>query len=181
MKRVLINTLLLAVAAGCSGEAPAEPAPDAEVAATSLPAKTSVAADKGSAALGPPAPRPAEDSEQFATVRRYTAMFYRGELEQLFENFSDEMREVVPREQLSAIHEHAVTNFGQETSVIAEDSAVKNDYRGFVRWARFDKTDAIIEIQWILRPNDEIAGFFIRPAQKEIRGEAGPEIEPQPQ
>jgi hypothetical protein len=62
--------------------------------------------------------------------------------------------------------------------VIAEDSQVKNDYRGFVRWARFDKTDAIIEIQWILRPNDEIAGFYIRPAQKEIRGEASPVLQP---
>ena len=62
--------------------------------------------------------------------------------------------------------------------MIGEDSAVKKDYRGFVRWAQFDKTDQVIEIQWILRPNDEIAGFFIRPAQKELRGEGSPALQP---
>jgi hypothetical protein len=170
--------MLLAVVAGCSGEAPAGPNPAAEASAASLPAKTSVAADGVSRSLDQPAPRPPVDPEKFATVRRYTDMFYRGELDLLFENFSDEMREVVPRDQLSAVHEHAVTNFGKETRVIAEDSAVKNDYRGFVRWAQFDKTDEVIEIQWILRPNDEIAGFFIRPAQKEPRGEGNPSPQP---
>jgi hypothetical protein len=178
MKRILAIAMLLAVAAGCSGEAPAESAPAAEHSATSLPAKTSVAEERTSQSLDLPAPRPAVDPEEFATVRRYTAMFYRGELDLLFESFSEEMREVLPMEQLSALHEHAITNFGTETRVIAEDSQVKNDYRGFVRWARFDKTDAIIEIQWILRPNDEIAGFYIRPAQKEIRGEASPVLQP---
>lgn len=178
MNRILASAMLLAVVAGCSGEAPADPTPTAEGSATSLPAKTSVAADGVSGSLDLPAPRPPVDPEKFATVRRYTAMFYRGELDPLFERFSDEMKNVVPRDQLSAMHEHAVTNFGQETRVIAEDSAVKNDYRGFVRWAQFDKTDEVIEIQWILRPDDDIAGFFIRPAQKEPGGEGNPSLQP---
>lgn len=178
MKRILANAMLLAVVAGCSGEAPADPTPAAEGAATSLPAKTSVDSDGVSRSLDRPAPRPPVDPEKFATVRRYTAMFYGGELDRLFERFSDEMKEVVPRDQLSAIYEHTVTDFGKETHVIAEDSAVKKDYRGFVRWAQFDKTDQVIEIQWILRPNDEIAGFFIRPAQREPRGEDDPSPQP---
>jgi hypothetical protein len=178
VKRFLANALLLAVVAGCSGEAPAEPTPAAEGSATSIPAETPVAADEVSRSPGQPAPRPPVDPEAFAAVHRYTAMFYRGELDALFESFSDEMQGIVPREQLSAVHEHAVTNFGKEIRVIAEDSAVKNDYRGFVRWAQFDKTDQVIEIQWILRPNDEIAGFFIRPAQKERRGEGDPSVQP---
>jgi hypothetical protein len=41
-----------------------------------------------------------------------------------------------------------------------------------VRWARFDKTEEIMEIQWLLNPADEIAGFYIRPAQRKLEAEA---------
>jgi hypothetical protein len=85
---------------------------------------------------------------------------------------------VVPLERLTLMHEHAIETFGREIGVIAEDSSTKGEYRGFVRWARFDKTDEVIELQWILRANDEVAGFFIRPAARE--GEGAPSNPPQP-
>jgi hypothetical protein len=155
--------LLLAVLTGCSGE-PSE----AEAAVPD-------AAESPSAA---PPPGPASDPADLATVRRYTEMFYRGELDSLFEKFSDEMKEVIPRERLAALHERAVTEFGSETRVIGEDSQTKGDYRAFVRWARFDGTEDVIEIQWILRPDDEIAGFYIRPARKRVRGEGDGALQP---
>ena len=70
-----------------------------------------------------------------------------------------------------------VENFGQEIGVIAEDSSTRGEFRGFVRWARFDETDEVIELQWILRANDEVAGFFIRPA---ARKESGRDSNPTP-
>jgi hypothetical protein len=56
-------------------------------------------------------------------------------------------------------------NLGEEVEVVGEDSQTRDDYRGFVRWARFSKHDGLIEIRWILRDDDTIAGFQIREAQ----------------
>ena len=61
--------------------------------------------------------------------------------------------------------------FTEEVEVVAEDAAVRGEYRGFVRWARFDKHDGLIEVQWILRPDDTIAGLFVRPAKPKDEGE----------
>ena len=80
--------------------------------------------------------------------------------------------------QVSLLHAHVRKNFGKETSVIGEETQTKGDRRGFVRWARFDKTDEIIEIQWILRPDDAVAGFFIKPASKRVSGKASAAIAP---
>ncbi|MBW2278159.1 MAG: hypothetical protein JRF63_11740, partial [Deltaproteobacteria bacterium] len=46
------------------------------------------------------------------------------------------------------------------------------EFRAFARWAHFEKTDEIIEVQWILRlSSDEIAGFYVRPAKRKIKAE----------
>jgi hypothetical protein len=75
-------------------------------------------------------------------------------------------------EQLSALFEQVITDYGKETRVIAEDSQQNEEFRAFVRWAHFEKTDEIIEVQWILRlSSDEIAGFFVRPAKRKIKAE----------
>ena len=105
-------------------------------------------------------------------------MFYEGKLDLLHAKFRQEMRDVVPLEQLNLMFEHAVTTYGEETRVIAEEKEIKDDYRGFVRWAYFDKTEEVIEVQWILKSNDEIAGFFIRPAKKTISSESPVTLEP---
>ena len=50
--------------------------------------------------------------------------------------------------------------------VLGEESQQKGEYRGFVRWARFEKFDGVIEVLWILREDDSIAGFYVRPAER---------------
>jgi hypothetical protein len=123
-------------------------------------------------AVPAPATEPAEPAG-LATARAYTAMFYRGELDLLHAKFSPEMREQIPLERLSTIHEHMLANYGKERRIIGEDSQRNEDYRAFVRWAAFDKTDQVIEVQWILRADsDEVAGFFIRPAARKVRAES---------
>ena len=39
------------------------------------------------------------------------------------------------------------------------------NYRSFVRWARFERYDGVIGIQWVLRDDDSIAGFWVKPDQ----------------
>ena len=70
---------------------------------------------------------------------------------------------------LSAIYQYVGQSFGNETQIIKEDAATKGEYGGFVRWARFDKTDELIEIRWTLRRDDHsIAEFWIQPAKKRV-------------
>jgi len=99
------------------------------------------------------------------TVREYTRMFYAGELDRLHERFSPEMRsDVMPLDKLRELREFVRRTYGDETEVVGEDSQTKGDYRGFARWARFSAHEGVIEVQWILRPDDSVAGFFVRPA-----------------
>jgi hypothetical protein len=169
---LLLATVL--VAQGCGGPAteddpatesvrqpaPAAPAPSAPAAAApdaqqpppkSVDVKVSVA--------------PTE-APQFEVVRRYTTMFYEGELEALYGKFSDEMKEVLPLGRLEALRQRVRSQYGEETEVLGEDSQQQDEYHGFVRWARFSNHDGVIEIQWILRDGDTIAGFFIQPAKQ---------------
>jgi len=168
---LVVTSLLLVFAAGCSGS-DTEPAPDG---ASNTPTAPSPA---GVPVAPQTPPQPNVDPAELTTVREYTEMFYKGQLDLLHAEFSDEMREVVPMEQLNSMFEHAVTTYGEEIRVIAEDMQTRDDLRGFVRWARFDKTEEVIEIQWILKQNDEIAGFFIRPAPRRVSSEADLTLEP---
>lgn len=100
-----------------------------------------------------------------AVVRRYTQMFYSGQTEQLREKFSEEMKAEFPPERLQIMRERVRLNLGEEVEVVGEDSQTRDDLRGFVRWARFSKHEGIIEIQWVLREDDTVAGFIIREAK----------------
>ena len=154
MRSVCLMILFLAL--GCSGGA------DADARPAGAPPSTEAAA-------APQAPAAVPGQE---VVQRYTEMLYRGETDLLFEKFSPEMKGTLPLDQLSTLYEQILTRYGTETRVIDRDAKVRGEYRGFVRWAEFDKTDEIIEVQWILREDDTIAGLFVRPAQRKIEDEA---------
>jgi hypothetical protein len=181
MTRAWLALLLpLGLLTGCS-EKGAVAEPDAAVAVSSDPepqAPPPAAAPPAPQRSAAPSPAAAMNPADFATVREYTELFYAGNLDVLHEKFSAEMREVLTMTQFVRLHAHMRENYGEETVVIAEDTQTKGDFRGFVRWARFDKTDEIIEVQWILKPDDVIAGFFLRPAARKVSGEAAAAIEP---
>jgi len=108
---------------------------------------------------------PTDEPPGVEVVRRYTQMFYAGELKQLREKFSAEMKEEFPPGRLEEMRDQVRLNLGEETEIVGEDSQARDDYRGFARWARFSKHDGVVEIQWVLREDDTIAGFLIREAQ----------------
>ena len=164
---VIVGTVLL-VAVGCSGRTEPAPepvstqlAPAAEASATPVPASRSVNS------VAQP------DAAMLAKVHDYTERFYRGEIDLLYDEFSPGLKQEFSLEQFSTLYEYVGENFGKQTQIIGEDAADNDEYRGFVRWARFDKTDAIIEIRWTLRRDDNsIVEFWIRPSKKNV-GSAG--------
>ena len=140
---------------------------------SSIPATAPSAKPPAGLSTTTPPPVPDVDPAELAAAHTYTKMFYDGKLDLLFAKFTEEMQtEIIPMERLNLIFEHVVTNYGAETRVIAEEKQARDDLRAFVRWARFDKTEEVIEVQWILKANDEIAGFYIRPAKKKIISES---------
>ena len=159
-RATLIFGTLLLVGVGCSSRT--EPAPE--------PATTELApVAETSSTLVPAAPRPAPDAAILAKVHECTERFYRGEIDLLYDEFSPGLKQQLSLEQFSTLYEYVGENFGKQTEIIGEDAAANDEYRGFVRWARFDKTDQIIEIRWTLRRDDNsIAEFWIRPVKKEV-------------
>ena len=164
--RFLAPALLAAVALalGCGGGEREKSAPAAPPAAE---------APSGGAPAPGGAPPAAGETLALTTVRdegleavhEYTRMFYAGELERLHERFSPEMRsEVLPLEKLRGLREFVREKYGDEVEVLNEQSQTKGDYRGFARFARFSKHEGPIEVQWILRPDHTVAGFFVQPA-----------------
>lgn len=105
-------------------------------------------------------------AQSLAAVNDYTRMFYDGELTELYRYFTDEMKTVLPLAQLNAVRDEMLSKYGHEIHVVGQDDETRGEYRGFVRWARFDGYDGVIELQWILQQDDSIAAFFVRPADR---------------
>ena len=154
---------------GCGGSAPeapeqaAPPAPSGPN-ASAAPDPTPPPISDVQVSIVPQAPAGIEGTE---LVREYTRMFYAGELEKLIEKFSPEMREdILPLDKLRTLRDELRSQYGEEVQVLGEDAQTKGDYRGFARFARFSKNDAVIQLRWILRPDDSVAGFQVMPAQK---------------
>ena len=153
---------------GCGGsepEAPEQtaPSPTAGPTASAAPDPTPPPIGDVQVSIVPLAPAGIDGAD---LVREYTRMFYAGELEKLFEKFSPEMREdILPLDKLRALREQVRSQYGEEVQVLGEDAQTKGDYRGFARWARFSKRDDVLQLRWILRPDDSVAGFQVMPAQ----------------
>lgn len=157
MNRPASTLLLVAVAlsAACGGSPSPEPS---ATGAPTAPAPPGLAVNT----IPPPGtPDPGLD-----LVHEATLDFYAGDLTKLHGRFSPELAKSLTLEQLIALHRHIVEEYGKEVAVLSEDSQSKNQYRGYVRFAKFDKFPDPIEVQLILKPDDTIAGFFIRPARK---------------
>jgi len=193
MNRTLFCMLSIVALVGCSGSAPdsqtaapetpvpgtaPEPTPPVrdDVTSVDLSASPRSAFRRAPRADTPPAtgqhnlPIASVDPDELARIHDLTQRFYDGEFEAVFDSFSDEMKGTLSLEQLRQLHERVSAEYGKETEIVGEQAATNNDIRAFVRWARFDGTDAVIRIEWYLRPDDSVAGFFIEPAGKPGEG-----------
>ena len=155
---------------GCGGSEPRAPE-DSETTSPAPAPAGSTAAEPTPPPIGdvrvsivPLAPPGIEGAD---LAREYTRMFYAGELDALFEKFSPEMREqILPLDKLRALREQMLGQYGEEVQLLGEDAQTKGEYRGFARFARFSKNDAVLQLRWILRPDDSVAGFQVMPARK---------------
>jgi hypothetical protein len=168
----LCSLLAAGLLLGCGSQEP-EPTAPAETAQTESPVAEQARPDatdgpdqKKPVVLDVRVSVPSMVKPGFEAVKLYTDQFYAGEFDKLHDKFSDEMKTTVSLDKLREIHAFVAERYGHEVQVLGEDQQTKDDYRGFVRWARFSDYDGVIEIQWILHPDDTVAGFLIEPSQK---------------
>lgn len=163
MPRIRIDLLLLAAicialgAVSCGGDA-------SDTAAESEPA--------ADAAADEPIRIPLERMPGVDAVAAYTRQLYAGELDELYERFSDEFRAEFSRTQLQEFHDLVRDRFGNEVSLVSIQRKESGDYRAFARFAIFDGYDGVVQLKWILRSDDLIAGLELEtsPKKPEPRG-----------
>jgi hypothetical protein len=101
--------------------------------------------------------------------RQYTAWFYAGEADRLWERFSPEMKQALGSAgALRGFREQVAAQVGTEEEVLSEEVAAVPPYRVYVRKVKMSKAPMAVVVQWTLDQAGGIAGFFVRP------GEAAP-------
>ena len=165
--RIAVSCLALLLLAGCGGGSGPEPATPSAPAAEPMPAPVE-AEEETKPSLQVLGTRVVKvEDRAIGVAREYTRMFYENEIDALFERFSPEMQQQIPLDQLKQLAQGMREELGVETAVVQEKVETKEaeGYRGVYRWAHFDKYDGVIEVLWILREDDSVAGFFLNPAQ----------------
>ncbi|MEE9270752.1 MAG: peptidoglycan DD-metalloendopeptidase family protein [Candidatus Krumholzibacteria bacterium] len=100
--------------------------------------------------------------------RRHCALFFGGELDKIWQNFSPEMKNALGSENnLRAFYEQTREQLGKETATIAETVEEVGALSVYLRTARFEKLDQLIHVQWAFDKKGVVAGFYIRPVQTE--------------
>ncbi|MDP9122639.1 MAG: M23 family metallopeptidase, partial [Acidobacteriota bacterium] len=113
----------------------------------------------------PPTSRAVDPAE---TARRYTAWFYAGELDKIWDRFSPEMRQTIGgADKLRNFRDQALAQLGVEQTVLDERVRPAGIYKAYERRARFTATQVPMLVQWTLTADGTVAGFFIRPQQHE--------------
>lgn len=112
--------------------------------------------------LGPAADDPLE------TGRTLTDLFYKGEVEKLWERFDDPMKTALTSlEGVRAFRRQVSDQLGSEEAILGERVVKSPSGHIYVRHARFEKYDKPIEVFWSFDDKGAIDGFYIRPAQRE--------------
>jgi len=161
---VLMVVLCMACAADPepAADAPAASTPAAESAAAASPEPgTSETPENVSLVGGTKVGK--VKSDDWKRVDRFTAMLYAGELETLHGEFSEAAKQELDLSGLTAIRDGLLANHGEEVEVVGSTREEKEGYRAYKRAARFSKDERLIEVAWVIGPDDEIAGLFVTP------------------
>lgn len=105
------------------------------------------------------------DPQTLSEGRALTQQFAGGDLDALYARFDPSMTANLSREQLGALRDQVREQLGPEVAVIGEKTATQQDTRIYVRVSRYEKAQAPAETAWAVRPDGQISGFYIRPAQ----------------
>lgn len=113
-----------------------------------------------------PSPSPKPDTQKLG--QQYTAWFYAGEADKIWELFSPEMRKAVGSvENLRTFKSQVEAQAGTETSILEEklETVGQPPVQVYVRRARFSKVSVPVVVQWAILDDGKIGGFFVRPEQ----------------
>jgi len=102
-------------------------------------------------------------SPEWERVEGFTKLFYEGDLEELYSNFSAEYREEFSIQDLTALRDNMRTQFGEEAEVVATRTEENQGYKAFFRAARFSGGDRLIEVAFVIGPDNSISGLFVTP------------------
>jgi len=106
----------------------------------------------------------AEPSREMEFGRSYTMYFYRGELGRVHANFTAKFKEAMSLAKLRDSRREVSLQLGVETELLGEEIVSKDEFKIYVRRARFEKFDGIVEVVVAMREDHSIAGFAVRPA-----------------
>ncbi|MBS7458025.1 DUF3887 domain-containing protein [Coralloluteibacterium stylophorae] len=132
-----------------------------------------------SARQGEPRVQGTLDPQTLSEGRALTQQFAGGDLDALYARFDPSMTANLSRDQLGALRAQVREQLGPEVAVIGEKTATQQDARIYVRVSRYEKAQAPAETAWAVRPDGQISGFYIRPAQP-IDAPPAPPQAPQP-
>ncbi len=100
--------------------------------------------------------------------RTYTEKFYSGKLEEIWGQFSDEMKGALGTiNDLRRFRQLVTEQLGEEEGIVAEKVSRAGGGHLYVRQARFEKYSEIIEVVWVFDERGTIDGFVIHPQEKE--------------
>ena len=102
-----------------------------------------------------------------ALGRQYTAWFYAGEAEKLWERFSPEMKKALTSaDNLKTFRGQVEAQIGTETEIVSEQITPSPPYQVYLRTVRMSKAPMPVIVQFALDASGTIVGFFIRPVQE---------------
>ncbi len=120
-----------------------------------------------SAVLLPAIATAQEDDAALALGREYTAAFFSGNTEAVWEKMGDQMRaQLSNAEALAGFRTQAVAQLGEETEVVSETTTEENGSNIYVRKSKYANTgETVIETVFVTNADDVIEGVWIRPSQ----------------
>ncbi len=69
---------------------------------------------------------------------------------------------------LVGLRDKMLAEFGEEVEVVATRKEAKEGYQAFFRAARFSGDERLIEVAFLIGPDDSIAGLFVTPDQRAV-------------
>ena len=131
------------------------------------------------AAGQPPGPAPAEpqlvaelqrmealEAETLATGRRYTELFWSGQLEPLMARFSEQMQAALPKEQWQAAHRQITQGLGAELEVASEGTLVIGARRTYGRVGPMKGAPGQFKTLWVVDGAGTIYTFLVTKADE---------------
>ena len=104
--------------------------------------------------------------EDWIRINEYTRMFYDGELDALHANFSAEAKLELPLAALTGMRNRMLRSWGRETEQLALKKEENEGYRAYKRAAKFSNYEGLVEVAWLIGPDDSIAGLFVNAQDK---------------